>query len=71
MMHQVVAAGLTPQASNAIRSARRAGPRLFLPPDTDSSVLDALAKAGLTRQFMGHVVLTAAGYAVLRVVTGG
>lgn len=70
MVHVKVAAGLSPQANEAIRLSRRAGPRVFLPPDTDIIAQDALARAGLTRTFMGHVVLTAAGCAVLRAITG-
>jgi len=64
------AAGLPQPAQSAIRSARQAGPRHFLPPDTDRSILSLLFEMGLTRHFMGHVVLTAAGLAVLRVITG-
>ncbi|WP_019514996.1 hypothetical protein [Sphingomonas sp. Mn802worker] len=64
------AAGLPQHARSVMCSARQAGPRHFLPPDTDRSILSLLSDMGLTRHFMGHVVLTAAGLAVLRVITG-
>ncbi|WP_294358405.1 hypothetical protein [uncultured Sphingomonas sp.] len=64
------AAGLPQHARSVMCSARQSGPRHFLPPDTDRSILSLLFEMGLTRHFMGHVVLTAAGLAVLRVITG-
>ena len=51
---------------HTLRSARRAGCRLIVPPDVSRHVLDTIVSRGLARYFMGHVVVTEFGKAQLR-----